>query len=273
MGRRLLLPQRRCFVAFTWGSVSPFLHAECSPLPPNRKAFVDPETGRNCTGLAWQGDRLSSWLPVGHCVPAACRHGHSRDHLSQRSSLDPIQNGMPRTALKAPAISCLRTSVTGHHSTEKKGTEVPLDPPLALTPSSSLSGVLLRPPQTHSVIQTLPQCEDLCGGSCRLPLFPLGPQAPLSFLAWPACLGFSVPASAISLLGLWTRGSFFSGSLIQLSSLVIHMFVAPGITPPWTHPTPRIPPEPLLLPWPLGQGSSAASPSAPELQMLEDFFF
>lgn len=140
MGRRLLLPQRRCFVASVWGSVSPFLHAECSPLPPNRKAFVDPETG-----LAWQGNRLSSWLPVGYCVPAACRHGHSRDHLSQRSSLDPIQNGMSRTSLKAPAISCLRTSATGHRSTEKKGTGVSLGPPLALTPSSSLSGVLLKP--------------------------------------------------------------------------------------------------------------------------------
>lgn len=154
MGRWLLLPQRRCFVAFAWGSVSPFLHAECSPLPPNRKAFVDSGTGGNCTGLAWQGDRLSSWLPVGHRVPAVRRHGHSRDHLSQRSSLDPIQNRMPRTALKAPAISCLRTSVTGHHSTEKNGTGNSLGPSLALTPSSSLSGGFLRPSQTPSIIQT-----------------------------------------------------------------------------------------------------------------------
>ena len=42
--------------------------AERPPLPPNRKAFVDPGKGGDCIGPVWQWDRVSSWFPVGHYV-------------------------------------------------------------------------------------------------------------------------------------------------------------------------------------------------------------
>lgn len=118
-----------------------------------QKGFCGPRNRRKLHWPCLAGGQAEQLAPSWPLCLAACRHGHSRDHLSQRSPLGPIQNGMPRTTLTAPAISRLRTSATGHHSTEKEGTGVSLGPPLALTSSDSLSGVLLRPPQTYSVIQ------------------------------------------------------------------------------------------------------------------------
>lgn len=100
--------------------ISPWLNTH--PCPPNRKAFVDPGTAGGCTGLAWQEDRLSSWLPVGPRVPA-CGHGHSRDHLSQ-ILLDPIQDGLPRSALTAPPpLLCPYPSGSGRMSSRRLSRE------------------------------------------------------------------------------------------------------------------------------------------------------
>ena len=73
-----------------------------SPLLP-QTGLCAPRDWRGLNRLCLAGGQAEQLLPVGHRELAACGHAHSRNHLSQRSPLDPIQDGTPSQPSRPPA--------------------------------------------------------------------------------------------------------------------------------------------------------------------------